>query len=71
MRESGTLRRFASSAIHVPTGTVKSRCARGRARLAEQLHELDPRREPDDISRNAPGSARVESVEAITDEEKQ
>ncbi len=30
--------------LDVPTGTVKSRCARARARLAEQLSELDPRR---------------------------
>jgi RNA polymerase sigma-70 factor (ECF subfamily) len=30
--------------LDIPTGTVKSRCARARARLAEQLSELDPRR---------------------------
>jgi RNA polymerase sigma-70 factor (ECF subfamily) len=29
--------------LDVPTGTVKSRCARARARLAEQLSDLDPR----------------------------
>ena len=29
--------------LEVPTGTVKSRCARGRARLAERLHHLAPR----------------------------
>jgi RNA polymerase sigma-70 factor (ECF subfamily) len=29
--------------LDVPTGTVKSRCARARARLAEQLQDLDPR----------------------------
>ena len=29
--------------LDVPTGTVKSRCARGRARLAERLHHLAPR----------------------------
>jgi RNA polymerase sigma-70 factor (ECF subfamily) len=28
--------------LEVPTGTVKSRCARGRARLAERLHDLAP-----------------------------
>lgn len=34
----------ASQILGVPTGTVKSRCARARARLAEQLYELDPRK---------------------------
>jgi RNA polymerase sigma-70 factor, ECF subfamily len=29
--------------LEVPAGTVKSRCARGRARLAERLQHLDPR----------------------------
>jgi RNA polymerase sigma-70 factor (ECF subfamily) len=29
--------------LQVPIGTVKSRCARGRARLAVTLHHLDPR----------------------------
>ncbi|MDQ1696490.1 MAG: polymerase sigma-70 factor, subfamily [Frankiaceae bacterium] len=29
--------------LEVPVGTVKSRCARGRARLAETLHHLDGR----------------------------
>ncbi|MDT7802004.1 MAG: polymerase sigma-70 factor, subfamily, partial [Actinomycetota bacterium] len=29
--------------LEVPVGTVKSRCARGRARLAETLHHLDQR----------------------------
>jgi RNA polymerase sigma-70 factor, ECF subfamily len=28
--------------LDVPAGTVKSRCARGRARLAEMLLHLDP-----------------------------
>lgn len=32
--------------LDVPTGTVKSRCARGRARLAERLQELAPRNFP-------------------------
>jgi RNA polymerase sigma-70 factor (ECF subfamily) len=30
--------------LQVPTGTVKSRCARARARLAAELCDLDPRR---------------------------
>jgi RNA polymerase sigma-70 factor (ECF subfamily) len=54
----------ASQILDVPTGTVKSRCARGRARLAEQLHDLDPRR-----IRNETPASRVESLEATTDEE--
>jgi RNA polymerase sigma-70 factor (ECF subfamily) len=29
--------------LDIPAGTVKSRCARARARLAEQLRDLDPR----------------------------
>ncbi|MDQ1705735.1 MAG: polymerase sigma-70 factor, subfamily [Frankiaceae bacterium] len=29
--------------LQVPVGTVKSRCSRGRARLAETLHHLDDR----------------------------
>ncbi|MBV9484677.1 MAG: RNA polymerase sigma factor SigM [Frankiaceae bacterium] len=33
--------------LEVPAGTIKSRCARARARLAEQLSDLDPRRSSD------------------------
>lgn len=33
----------AAAMLDVPVGTVKSRCARGRARLAESLRHLDPR----------------------------
>ncbi len=35
----------ASAILDVPVGTIKSRCARGRARLAVLLAELDPRNE--------------------------
>lgn len=35
--------------LEVPTGTVKSRCARARARLAEQLRDLDPRLPGNDV----------------------
>ena len=35
--------------LEVPTGTVKSRCARGRARLAERLHHLSPRNLDPDV----------------------
>lgn len=48
----------AAQILDVPTGTVKSRCARARGRLAEQLYELDPRRE-----RNATETPRVETDE--------
>ena len=33
----------AASILDVPTGTIKSRCARGRSRLAVLLSDLDPR----------------------------
>ena len=33
----------AASILDVPTGTIKSRCARGRSRLAVLLADLDPR----------------------------
>jgi RNA polymerase sigma-70 factor (ECF subfamily) len=42
--------------LEVPSGTVKSRCARARARLAEQLQDLDPRK-----SGNAAPAQRVQS----------
>ncbi len=35
----------AGAILDVPVGTIKSRCARGRARLAVLLAELDPRSE--------------------------
>jgi RNA polymerase sigma-70 factor, ECF subfamily len=35
--------------LEVPTGTVKSRCARGRARLAERLQHLAPRNPVQDL----------------------
>jgi RNA polymerase sigma-70 factor (ECF subfamily) len=51
----------AADVLQVPVGTVKSRCARGRARLAETLHHLDdrnpvgsPRVQPDDSSTQPP-----------------
>jgi RNA polymerase sigma-70 factor (ECF subfamily) len=46
----------AAAMLDVPTGTVKSRCARARARLAEQLQDLDPRG-----SGNEPPTQRVQS----------
>lgn len=49
----------ASEILGVPTGTVKSRCARARARLAERLHELDPRTQG-----NAAAAPRVKASES-------
>ncbi|MGN6472719.1 MAG: RNA polymerase sigma factor SigM [Mycobacteriales bacterium] len=51
----------AAQILGVPTGTVKSRCARARARLAERLHELDPKAE-----RNDAPTQRVQSNESTT-----
>jgi RNA polymerase sigma-70 factor (ECF subfamily) len=51
----------AAAILDVPTGTVKSRCARARARLAQQLHELDPRRQPDPSDRNDHPGSRVQT----------
>ena len=62
----------ASQILDVPTGTVKSRCARARARLAEQLHELDPRHGAQALpaeAGNDKAPLRVESVEPAVNEE--
>ncbi len=40
----------AGQILEVPTGTIKSRCARGRARLAVLLADLDPRPSRDPTS---------------------
>lgn len=49
----------AAQILGVPTGTVKSRCARGRARLAQRLYDLDPR-----AGRNEDTSADVQTNES-------
>jgi RNA polymerase sigma-70 factor (ECF subfamily) len=54
----------ASRILDVPGGTVKSRCARARARLAVQLHDLDPRGGADGRpagERNEAADRRVET----------
>lgn len=51
----------AAAILDVPTGTVKSRCARARARLAQQLTDLDPRRRTETSDRNDEGGTRVQT----------
>jgi len=53
----------AAQILGVPTGTVKSRCARARARLAERLYDLSPKAE-----RNDEAAHRVQSNEPTTSE---
>ncbi len=51
----------AAAILDVPSGTVKSRCARARARLAQQLHDLDPRRDTEHPHRNDGAAERVQT----------
>jgi RNA polymerase sigma-70 factor, ECF subfamily len=54
----------AAATLDVPVGTVKSRCARARARLAEQLSDLDPRRPTSEgVEGNESPTSRVQSTE--------
>jgi RNA polymerase sigma-70 factor (ECF subfamily) len=55
----------AAHILDVPAGTVKSRCARARARLAAELGDLDPRRSAPQATdaagaRNDPAVTRVQ-----------
>jgi RNA polymerase sigma-70 factor (ECF subfamily) len=55
--------------LEVPAGTVKSRCARARARLAEQLSDLDPRRpNPEATAGNDSATPRVQPEELYGEE---
>jgi RNA polymerase sigma-70 factor (ECF subfamily) len=56
----------ASRILDVPGGTVKSRCARARARLAVQLHDLDPRGGVKDRARAERNEAADRRVETKT-----
>ncbi len=53
----------AAQILGVPTGTVKSRCARARARLAQRLYDLNPNAE-----RNDEPSQRVQSHDSPSSE---
>ena len=47
----------AAEMLDCAEGTVKSRCSRGRTRLADLLHLLDPAREPDHAEPGNPAPA--------------
>ncbi|MET0998350.1 MAG: RNA polymerase sigma factor SigM [Marmoricola sp.] len=63
----------AGEILEVPSGTIKSRCARGRARLAVLLADLGPADVPADVpTRGTPGEAgashpRHESTDEVPD----
>ena len=59
----------AAAILEVPTGTVKSRCARGRARLAVLLADLRPpgTREPPGASHRGPPNAPTRTPERATE----
>ena len=54
----------AAAILGVPSGTVKSRCSRGRARLAERLGILAPARDRDHAD---PGNPDPEPAVPDTD----
>ncbi|MGZ5399178.1 MAG: RNA polymerase sigma factor SigM [Nocardioides sp.] len=49
----------AAAMLDCAEGTVKSRCSRGRGRLADLLHLLAPGREPDHAEPGNPAAARA------------
>jgi RNA polymerase sigma-70 factor (ECF subfamily) len=49
----------AAEVLDCAVGTVKSRCSRGRGRLAELLHVLAPTRDPEHPDPGNPPTARA------------
>jgi len=61
--------REAAEILNAPEGTVKSRCARGRARLAELLSDLGPAYTAEGNPAPAPPVQRPATIERTRDDE--